>query len=356
MSSHSREPITLPYKADLVKKQVLLNHEVKNYIITQLIGTGAEQWYRPPLTEWVDLEGTQILYVADDVHNYPPIVIKIQEIVDEQFLHDTVSFCEKINQRYGAAPIILIFTINRIQDEIVLKTTRDPIDPFLLNLSSFPWANKCMFITKDSIQNHLSQKPLIPIVALEAFFISQKASIHSHSHKDDPTVQLLYRVSKDVMVAENTMTNDFLSLCDELETKLGNGMKELVETSSNTNKRTIDCLNESTELLKSYRIKYTLNNSEPASPILSSPSMSPISTTPATIPATTPAPISSIRNSQNWEFVAKYQQSLDDDEKRMNWKKCFAEGRRQGLFSNYSQPASLKNAYQRYNRQRRMES
>lgn len=77
-------------------------------------------------------------------------------------------------------------------------------------------------------------------------------------------------------------------------------------------------------------------------PVLSSPT-DPSTSTITQTTTRTPAPSSS---SENWTFVGDYIRNLGSN--KMNWKACYLKGQRQGYFANYSTPASLKNAYQRW--------
>lgn len=95
---------------------------------------------------------------------------------------------------------------------------------FSFKFSCFPWAKQCFFISTKSIHDHLTEIPLSPLVALGAYFTSQKTSILDHSQGHDPTIQMLYNLSQkifeNIAVNENTTVDDLLSLCQKSELKL----------------------------------------------------------------------------------------------------------------------------------------
>lgn len=326
------------------------------------LGPKAVDQYWPRPTEWPNAKRSDVLYAADNVNIFPPLLIQVQNIADDGFLHRVVQYCEEVNKQYDAIPLVLIFVVNKTRDNIIRKTTKDPRLPFLFKLPSFPWAKKCFILNNDSIRDHLIRTPLPPLVALGAFFIAQKPSLLNHDQRHDPTIQQLYSISKhvfeNVATHEKTAVDDLLCLCDNSQSKFQEGIK-MLENLADTSmkKRAIDCLNDGLEIIKSYKRKYMASQSPSPSPLQSPlPSRGPLSvpllpsassSSSLSVPSTsTPAQTLS---SGNWKFVDDYIRSLGDE--KMNWKACYLEGQRQGHFTNYTKPISLKNAYQRWKKQ-----
>ncbi|KAI9262624.1 hypothetical protein EDC94DRAFT_659483 [Helicostylum pulchrum] len=325
-----------------MSKHVLLDNEVMNLITTQLIGENNQYYPRP--TEWINGKKSDDLYATDDSNASPPVLIEVQNVADDAFLHRVVGYCGKVYEEHGVVPVVLIVVVKKIRDIIMRKATKDTTHPFLFKLPCFPWAKKCFFISTESIRDHLTEIPLSPLVALGAYFTSQKTSILDHSLGHDPTIQMLYnlsqRIFENIAVNENTTLDDLLSLCQKSDLKIKEGIKALEEsTGTSANKRAVDCLNDGLEIVKSYSFKYMSNELSPATSPASSPVPSPV---PASSPELEPS-------SRNWEFVHNYIQSLGNE--RMNWNACFVECQRQGVLSNYTKPSSLKNAYQRWKKQ-----
>jgi hypothetical protein len=321
------------------------------------LGPRAVNQYLPHPTEWPDAKRSGVLYAAENVNIFPPLLVEVQNIADDKFLHRVVQYCEEANKQYDAVPLVLIIVINKTKDDIMRKTTKGARLPFLFKLPSFPWAKKCFILNSDSIRDHLISTPLPPLVALGAFFTAQKPSILNHDQQHDPIIQQLYNISKHVfenVATHKTVVNDLLYLCDNSQSKFQEGIKVLEDLpDTNMKKRAIDCLNDGLEIIKFYRIKYmasqspspSLSLSRGPSPI-SLPTPSPPLASPSLLPIPSTSPLSQTLSSGNWKFVDDYMQSIGD--KKMNWKACYLEGQRQGHFTNYTKPTSLKNAYQRW--------
>jgi hypothetical protein len=317
-----------------------------------LFGLGPEAidqyWPRP--TEWANATKSDVLYAADDASTFPPILIEVQYIADSRFLHRLVQYCEEVNKQHHTEPVVLVFVINKTRANIMRKATKDQQLPFLFKLPSFPWAKKCFILNNDSIRDHLLSTPLCPLAALGAFFTAQKPSLVNHDQRDDPIIQKLYSISMQVFgrvtIHDKTTVEDLLCICDNAQSKFQESieiLEDLPDTSSK--KRAIDCLNGGLEILKSYKCKYIPSQSPSPSPSpSSSPSPSlPVSSSSSLAQVSTQIPSSL---SRNWKFVEDYIQGLGAE--KMNWNICYLKGQRQGYFTNYTKPSSLKSAYQRW--------
>ncbi|CAO3618260.1 unnamed protein product [Mucor hiemalis] len=60
---------------------------------------------------------------------------------------------------------------------------------------------------------------------------------------------------------KNTLKNDILSLCQEIESKIKEDIEAINESlEGNTDKRVLDCLNEGLAIVNSYRPKYKVTS------------------------------------------------------------------------------------------------
>ncbi|KAL7327217.1 hypothetical protein PS15p_209440 [Mucor circinelloides] len=59
------------------------------------------------------------------------------------------------------------------------------------------WAESCQIISAETVQAQLNNNPFNKLVALGHFLFQQKRNILSIGQKHDPTIQLLYQISKD---------------------------------------------------------------------------------------------------------------------------------------------------------------
>ncbi|KAI8095331.1 hypothetical protein BDF21DRAFT_469940 [Thamnidium elegans] len=113
-----------------------------NIITTQLIGKNN---YYPHPTEWINGKNSDVLYVTDDSNASPPVLIEVQNIADDAFLHRVVGYCKKVYEEYGAVSVVLIFVITKLRNTVMRKATKDTTHSFLLKLPCYPWAKKCFF-------------------------------------------------------------------------------------------------------------------------------------------------------------------------------------------------------------------
>ncbi|OBZ88230.1 hypothetical protein A0J61_03729 [Choanephora cucurbitarum] len=320
-----------------MSSHILLNAEVTNLIVRDLVGLNAVDQYLSQAPEWSTKRiFPNVLYSAIDAKKLPPIVIEVVHVVNSNFLHQVVQYCEEVNLRYGVVPLVLIFVVERVQDDITSNTTRHYKYPFLLKLPSFPWAKDCFVVSKSSIQGHLTDMPLHPLVALAIFFTTQKPDLLDH----DPTIQKLYNIlkktSENVILNREEIAYDISRICNDFESRLDESVRLLSRLkNTESKKRAIDCLNGGIATLVTYKRKYIPNSSRELSPLTSSSSRSSVS-----LVATSPS------LSENWNFVERF--IKDYDKKKMDWKACYSEGKRQGYFTNYTTHISLKNSYQRW--------
>ncbi|KAI8364982.1 hypothetical protein EDC96DRAFT_510047 [Choanephora cucurbitarum] len=322
-----------------MSKHVLLDADVTNLIVKDLVGLNAVDQYLSQAPEWSTKRiFSNVLYSAIDAKQFPPIVIEVVDVANSNFLHQVVQYCEEVNLRYGAVPLVLIFVVERVQDDITSNTTRHYKHPFLLKLPSFPWAKDCFVVSKSSIQDHLTNMPLHPLVALTIFFTTQKPDFLDH----DPTIQKLYNIlqktSENATLNREEIAYDISRICNDFESRLDESIRLLSRLkNTESKKRAIDCLNGGIATLVSYKRKYIPNPSRELSPLTSSSSRSSVSL------------VTSPSLSENWSFVERFIEGYD--KKKMDWKACYFEGRLQGLFTNYTTHISLKNSYQRWKNQ-----
>jgi hypothetical protein len=78
------------------------------------------------------------------------------------------------------------------------------------------WAEKCQILSSKSMENHLSQTPLNQLVALGHFLGQQKKCILSIDKKHDPTIQLLYKISKEKFENECQVEEEKLDIIKDL--------------------------------------------------------------------------------------------------------------------------------------------
>ncbi|KAI7852818.1 hypothetical protein BDC45DRAFT_178996 [Circinella umbellata] len=184
-----------------------------------------------------------------------PILLEVQSVVDDNFLHRLVLYCEEVNKKYGSVPVVLVVTINKTRDSVMRKTRKNKGHGFLFQLPSFPWAKKCLILNNDSIRDHITSTPLSPLVALGAFLIAQKQSILDHDQRHDPTIRQFYTISQNafenVVIDENTTVVDLLCICENTQSKFQDAIEALEDLPNNSSKkRAMDSMNDGLEIIQ----------------------------------------------------------------------------------------------------------
>lgn len=291
---------------------------------------------------------SDILYATDDSKAMPPVLVEVQHVVDEKFMHSVVRNCEEIISRYDAAPTVLIIAVSECRPQILNRATVCNSKPFFFKLPCYPWANQCFILSKESISSHVDKPVLDPIVALGSFFLDQKQSLaDQQAHRHDPTIQQLYELARNISTAEQSSSSHLLRVIMDAESRCRKAIDMLNEdVGDQSAKRTIDYLEEGMAVLRDCKRQH-MSSRSPSHESSSSQSSS-TNDTPGSSSrrqSTSPIIVSSTSGNLDDQFVEKFIDQLGG--KKMNWKLCYEEGRRKGRFKHYSNHASLKNVCNR---------
>ncbi|KAJ8662650.1 hypothetical protein O0I10_001614 [Lichtheimia ornata] len=339
-----------------MSKHILETDEVKKIIIDAVMGGNHDKYWTRP-TEWPNGMKSDILYATDDSKAMPPVLVEVQHVVDDKFMHRVVRNCEEIISRYDVAPTVLIIAVSECRLQVLKRITAYKSKPFFFKLPSYPWANQCLILSKESISSHVNEPTLDPIVALGSFFVDQKQSLADQVHRRDPTIQQLYELAKHIcrnqITAESSSSSHLLRVIMDVESHFRKAIDVLNEdVADGSAKRTIDCLEEGMTVLRDCKRQHMSNRRSPSSSsqsstdgIPESPSQPSSTNESSSRRQSTSSTILSTNGNLNWQFVERFFDQLGN--KKMNWKLCYEEGRRKGHFKNYSNHESLKNAYNR---------
>ncbi|GAA5808435.1 hypothetical protein MFLAVUS_001826 [Mucor flavus] len=289
-----------------MSKLILNNDDVINIVVSVIIGDNASNKYSTKPTEWPNFKRSDVLYCPlsrKDLKSHPPLLIEIQYSADMNFFH-------------------------------------------------------CFLINKQTVSDHLENKPLEPLVALAHFIIEGKSALVSMEKGDDETIKKLYTIAKQIVSHEILNEKTSTTAFEELYCHAINGLNQtkeiLLETpnTEDTNKRAIDCLESYTEALGNIHKKRFEETPADNCETLSVESASTFDT--PSFNVSTSATISIPSSSRglkredretNWEFISEYRTQHGSN---MDWEKCFSEGKKKGLLQQYSTPKSLKAAFYRY--------
>lgn len=251
-----------------------------------------------------------------------------------------IQYCLQVYKRFHSFPILLIFCINKIESASLTDEFKPCIDePFFLKTPSNHFAKVCYLITKDSIEEVVNKinENMNPIVAFSHFLISGQQSIISIDRWDDPTIVKLYSIAKELMDDDNKLEDKTLSA---LRTVCSATHDQFVKISDNI----IDKPNLALKYANAGRLySDTLKRKydQLASSLTTSNSITPMEE-PEEI-TDLPKPQANPSSHKIIEFVSAYKKRHD----RMNWERCWREGRDIGLFEEYGNGASLKAVFYR---------
>ncbi|CAO0794295.1 unnamed protein product [Mucor circinelloides] len=195
--------------------------------------------------------------------------------------------------------------------------------------------------------------PLSEMVALGYVLTKQEASLLGLEHRDDPTVQMLYGISRvalehEIRDEEGTV-EVLLKVCKNNQDQYKR-IIEAIGEDGNDSKQARIYANDGLIYNEACIRKYTkqLSNSPMQEPLALPPTVQASSSS----KPTHKSPLRIIdpnprKTDMEWviEFVGEYKTT----KKRMNWKMCFDEGRNAGYLGTYSNPQSLKNTSNKLN-------
>ncbi|KAI9476053.1 MAG: hypothetical protein EXX96DRAFT_609915 [Benjaminiella poitrasii] len=338
-----------PPGSDLISKLVLRNPDVVEMITTTLVGPNAASMYSPrPTREWAGGSKSDIVYVSNvSSTSFPPILIEVQHTITPEFIDRLINYSLSVKKCFKAKPTVIVFGTHATLTEISMDFEPTAFE-FARGIPSKYWAEKCYILDKSTIAKATKVTPLPAMMALTYFFSSQKLSPLSSEFQDDPTIQKLYSIAKDQtstrIPAEKSVAEVLLEVCEQTNKqfkKISNTLEPMPDTLlkkrlrayasdgllyTETCKRM--CIRESDSLVESMPLPPEL--SELAKSLINESSSSiDILRAEADLPKT------------DMEYVQQFKES----EEKMDWKKCFEGGKKEGFFSSYSSFASLKTAY-----------
>ncbi|KAG1136485.1 hypothetical protein G6F37_011987 [Rhizopus arrhizus] len=239
-------------------------------------------------------------------------------------------------------------------DEIVCinSTTADVIDmeinqnlkfPFAMQLPCPGWAKSFHLFNGGSIHAYLKTQRLHPLVAVAHFLIEQKLSLIAMEHKEDPTIQQLFALAKDIFGNDiqeyENLSVVLQQVCNQARSQFSKANKRLLEDVEDpeARKRTARCLDDG--IL--YVNEICRKNHIAIKPLTTSLESSSEASTSSSTPSQDLLPASEHEN-PDWAFIDSARKHMKN---KMDWETCFQIGKDIGLFTKYSTPKSAKSAY-----------
>jgi hypothetical protein len=317
-----------------MSKIMLKDERLIDIIVKDLVGNHASsELYTLGRCEWTNKTISDVLYLPT-TSAFPPVLVEIQNKVNENFIGRAIKYCISLKEEYGVLPIMLIFSVKGFANERLKSRFNSTNNSYLDDVSCDFWAQKCQIISPKSIENHLLQTPLNPLVALEHFFSQQKRSILSMDKKKDPTIQLMYQIAKEKFENECQVEEEKLEVIKDLCFKARRQFQKILtcfeegESAEKIEKYAKDGEN----FFFSQEKKFTGKDRD----------VTPIEDTPDISNLSTPQSNDDTATKNDFDYIENYKVN---NHGRMKWKACYNEGQEEGFFSTYSSFHTLKSAY-----------
>ncbi|KAL0073758.1 hypothetical protein J3Q64DRAFT_1640807, partial [Phycomyces blakesleeanus] len=292
-------------------------------------GTECDTFYLPRSTELPCLA------------NLSPVLVEIQHTMTHVFMCRAVQYCLNVYRRFHIFPILLIVCTSKTESKALGELFK-PIQnkSYLLETPCCHFATNCFMLTKQSINpfiDNLDINALDPLVAFAHFLTSGQQSIISIDRWDDPTVTKLYLVAMEMVKkdreAENDKVEALQTICQATQIQFEKILSTIFDNPKQAQRYADAGRHYSASLKRKYdAMKQGSSNTPPE--------------------ATTPMELSKVfdgascsTNFKNEKLVVFVNTWKQNNNGRMNWSACWEEGKKKGLFTEYSNSHSLKNIY-----------
>lgn len=341
MSHHNLLTMTLPLEyipgSDKMSRMVLKHQDVVDLITKELLDA-PNGTYTLADGDWNNSR-CDVLYMSNLSLSFPPVLIEVQNTINELFLQRLVSYSLNVFKTYHALPVVLVLGTKKISPvSLTLDFIKESEQkPWLLTIPSLIWAKKCFVISKETIlDNNYYTNPMNPLLGLSLFLLEQQPSLHCHTYSEDSTIILLYQIAFAQLYPQETYQQNFQSA---------------VETICLTNKRLfgniLDKVNSKEPLNKIRRIceKGIHYNDEVKVKTVDN-SASSQSSDELDFPEPLPMGPQSKRKHTMIDEDIKFVESFKKEQNgRMNWQSCLKAGHCRKLLVTYTTPESLRVTY-----------
>lgn len=276
--------------------------------------------------------------------SFPPILVEVQNKVDEKFLTCAIQCCTLTFERHNRLPIIVIFGIANATVFLMSKS-EDGDFPFARQIQSIGWAERCLLLASSTLQAN-QQETLHPLQAVGHFLCSQSLSINTLDYgKNDSLIKLLYTIAQgnldQIMGEETEKLEAVKNIYDISEIQLQKVKKCLEQGDKVSNKKALSYVDDTLSFLQRQRRKYC--DTIETTPVEETP---PLVYLNKKRPASALEPDNKELNTELYEFVQRFKSGKTD---RTNWKKCFEQGHLENISSikQFNNSESLRCHYNR---------
>lgn len=121
-------------------------------ITKALLPEVARDHYVAAPTEFIDKSKCDVVYVPHDrLSTFPPILIEVQNQVDEKFLVRAIHYSTLIYERYKTHPILVVIAVAGATNQFMGMTTSSNSFPFAREIACIGWAKQCLVLTASTV-------------------------------------------------------------------------------------------------------------------------------------------------------------------------------------------------------------
>ncbi|KAI7894092.1 uncharacterized protein EV154DRAFT_398886, partial [Mucor mucedo] len=189
----------------------------------------------------------------------PPALIEI----DLKFIQRTIEYSLAVIKENSLLPIIVVFGIHPTKPSVANDLVQSDQIPYSKEYPCKPWAKSYYILDPNTINSHIHEVPLKPLVAVEHFFHKQKRTLLGIDSKEraDETIQLLYTVAKQIFETDITLekrTIDvLLNVCEQAQKQFFKIKEALeIEDLEQLKKRTREYAEDGCMYLETCKSKY----------------------------------------------------------------------------------------------------
>ncbi|CEI99149.1 hypothetical protein RMCBS344292_13241 [Rhizopus microsporus] len=97
-----------------MSKILLKEKEVLSIVVETTIGHKAREEYRP----WPNGQISDMVYMPPEDSDFSLVIVEIQHVVDVKFIFRLMSYCLQLYNQRGVVPVVFVFTISKIKNEM----------------------------------------------------------------------------------------------------------------------------------------------------------------------------------------------------------------------------------------------
>lgn len=315
-----------------------------------LVPEAAEDHYVATPTEFINKNKCDVLYAPrNPLSTFPPVLIEVQNQVDEKFLVRAVHYSTLIYERYNKHPILVIIGVASATVPFMSMTAVNSGFPFARQIPCIGWAKRCLVLTSSTlnINQHNAEEELHPLQALGYFICSQSLSISTLDYgKNDKSVRLLYSIAhanlEQLSGEEDEKLEAINNICSSSQIQL-HKIKSCLEKGDEVSKeKALSYVDDTLGFLQRQKRKYC-----------EAIETTPIEETPPLVylnKKRKPNPVDLNDEKDKAELHQFVQRFKSTESGRTNWKKCFEQGHLDNikLIKHFNTSESLRCHYNRF--------